>query len=79
MIADIIWKILKKGDIEMKRIICLTSIFMLASLAAFADIARPEKSPKPVEKPKKSITAFMSIRLDRDAKEIGRASCRERV
>lgn len=50
----------------MNRIICLTTIFFLASVAVFADIARPQpnKDPKPV----KSLDATMTIRLDRNAK-----------
>ena len=50
----------------MNRIICLTTIFFLASVAVFADIARPQpnKDPKPV----KSLDAIMTIRLDRNAK-----------
>ena len=50
----------------MNRLICLTTIFFLASVAAFADIARPQpnKDPKPV----KSLDATMTIRLDRNAK-----------
>ena len=50
----------------MKRLICLTTIFFLASVAVFADIARPQpnKDPKPV----KSLDATMTIRLDRNAK-----------
>jgi hypothetical protein len=42
---------------------------MLASVAAFADIARPDKTPAKTPKPKASIATRMDIRLDRDAKE----------
>lgn len=53
----------------MKRLTCLTAIVLLASLAGFADIARPDKTPNRVPKPKPSpgITTRMDIRLDRDA------------
>jgi hypothetical protein len=40
----------------------------MASLAAFADIARPDKTPKNTPKPK-GIDSSMTIRLDREAKE----------
>jgi len=55
----------------MKRTVCLTILILTASLAAFADIARPDKSPNRVEKPKaaKQIDTVLQIRLDRDAKE----------
>ena len=53
----------------MKRIICLITLLLLTSAAVFADIARPDKSPSRVEKPKKSIETSMIIRLDRDATE----------
>ena len=50
----------------MKRLICLTTIFLLASVAVLADVPRPQptKDPKPV----KSLDAIMTIRLDRNAK-----------
>jgi hypothetical protein len=38
------------------------------AIAAFADIARPDRSPKPVKKPE-TVSTYLSIRLDRDAKE----------
>lgn len=50
----------------MKRILCLTTLILLVSAAAFADIARPEKTPKP--KTSKSIETAMNIKLDSDAK-----------
>ncbi|MEO6050541.1 MAG: hypothetical protein ABIP78_04325 [Pyrinomonadaceae bacterium] len=52
----------------MKRLICTTTILLLASIAAFADIARPETTIKPTPKPK-SVSASMTIRLDRNATE----------
>jgi len=52
----------------MKRILCLLMLLMLASVAAFSDIARPDKSPNRVPKPK-SIDTTMTIRLQRDATE----------
>ncbi len=53
----------------MKRLTCLTAIILLTSLAAFADIARPDKTPNKTPKPKPApgITTRMDIRLDRDA------------
>jgi hypothetical protein len=53
----------------MKRTICLTLLLVLAASAAFADIARPDRSPSRTPKPGKQIDTTMSIRLDRDAKE----------
>jgi hypothetical protein len=53
----------------MKHVICLTALILLASAAAFADIARPDKTPNKVPKPKPApgIVTSMDIRLDRDA------------
>lgn len=53
----------------MKRIIYLATFVFLASTIAFADIARPDKSPNRVEKPAPGISTTMEIKLDRDAKE----------
>ena len=55
----------------MKRTLSLTILICAFSLVAFADIARPDKSPNRVEKPKavKQIDTVLQIRLDRDAKE----------
>jgi len=53
----------------MKRIICLLTLVLLASTAAFADIARPDPTKTPKIKPKKSIEMNMSIHLNSDAKE----------
>lgn len=51
----------------MKRILA-TLLFVAAfSASSFADIARPESSPK--AKPSKSIDTYLRIRLDKDAKE----------
>src|SRR5260221_7535401 len=60
-------KTAQKGDITMKRIICLRTVVLLSSMVTFADIARtkPEKTPTQ----KKSIETGMSIKLDPDAKE----------
>ena len=49
----------------MKRILCLTAFVLLASAAAFADIARPDPTKTP--KPSKGVTTTMYIRLDRNA------------
>lgn len=51
----------------MKQIVCLTACLLLLSAAVFADIARPEPTKSP--KPRKQIETFMSIRLDKNAKE----------
>ncbi len=56
------------GETFMNRLICLITLALLASTAAFADIARPDKTPKP-SKDQKSIATTMTIRLDKDAKE----------
>ncbi len=55
----------------MNRTLSLTLLICAFSLAAFADIARPDKSPNRVEKPKavKQIETVLQISLDRDAKE----------
>jgi len=42
--------------------------FLVIATSAFADIARPEKSPKSVKKPA-AVDTYLSIGLDRDAKE----------
>lgn len=52
----------------MKRILCLATLVLLSSIAAQADIARPDSSPNRVKKPK-SVETTMSIRLDRNATE----------
>jgi len=49
----------------MKRITCLMTLLLLASTIAFADVPRPDKSPKQT----KSLVTYMNIRLDRDAKD----------
>jgi len=49
----------------MKRIICLTTLVLLAAVAVFADIARPDPTKTP--KPTKGVTTTMLIRLDRNA------------
>jgi len=51
----------------MKRIICILTLILVAAAAGFADIPRPEKSPKNGNK--KSIETNMIIRLDSNAKE----------
>ncbi|CAN5312542.1 hypothetical protein BH10ACI3_BH10ACI3_29960 [soil metagenome] len=53
----------------MKRIICLTTLVLLASIPAFADIARPNPAKTPKPNSSKSIDTMMSIRLDPDAKD----------
>ena len=49
----------------MKRITCISILIFVAAAASFADIPRPEKSPKNGNK--KSIDTNMSIRLDSNA------------
>ena len=51
----------------MKRILCLTTLVLLVSAAAFADIARPEPTKTP--KQGKGIDTTMVIQLKSDAKE----------
>lgn len=51
----------------MKRIICLMTLVLVATLAAFADIARPDPTKTP--KPAKGVSTTMRINLDRDATE----------
>ena len=51
----------------MKRIICILTLIFTAAAAGFADIPRPEKSPKNGNK--KSIETNMIIRLDSNATE----------
>lgn len=53
----------------MKRILVLTAIVISLSVAAFADIARPDRSPSRVKKPVPAIDGTLNIKLDRDAKE----------
>lgn len=53
----------------MKRIIALCLLIMMASVAAFSDIARPDKTPNRTPKPFSNTTADMSITLDRNANE----------
>lgn len=52
----------------MKNTFLTLTIVLLSSTATFADIARPDRSPKPVKKPA-GVETYLSIRLDRDAKE----------
>ena len=55
----------------MKRTILIAAILTLGSLVAFADIARPDKSPNRVPKPKPTpgVMTHMEIKLDRTATE----------
>jgi hypothetical protein len=53
----------------MKRLLCLILLIMATSIAGFADIARPDKSPTRTPKPSKSIETNMTIRLKSDATE----------
>ena len=52
----------------MKRFFWLTTLVLMASVAAFADIARPDPTKTP--KPPKGVDTTMSIRLDRNATEV---------
>lgn len=53
----------------MKQLICITTLIILAAVAAFADIARPGQSPNRVEKPVPGLSTTLSIKLDRNATE----------
>lgn len=53
----------------MKRLICLAAITVVAAVAAFANIARPEPTKTPKPNSAKSIVTEMDIRIDADAKE----------
>ena len=53
----------------MKKILLLAAVALIATTAAFADIARPEKSPNSVEKPKPGVSTTMEIMMDKSAKE----------
>lgn len=54
----------------MKRLLFATVFVMLFSYMALADIPRPSTpKPTPAPKQKKAIDTWLSIRLDRDAKE----------
>lgn len=43
-------------------------IVLMFTVSTFADIARPERTPKPPKKPA-AVDTYLSIKLDRDAKE----------
>lgn len=49
----------------MKRILCIVALLLLASTAAFSDIARPDATPKRTPKPK-APNANMTIKMDSD-------------
>ena len=53
----------------MKKILLLAAVALIATTAAFANIARPEKSPNSVEKPKPGVSTTMEIMMDKSAKE----------
>lgn len=53
----------------MKKILLLAAVALIATTGAFADIARPEKSPNSVEKPKPGVSTTMEIMMDKSAKE----------
>jgi hypothetical protein len=52
----------------MKKLLSLSVLIIALSANAFADIARPNKTPARTAKPK-GIDTSLTIRLDRDAKE----------
>lgn len=52
----------------MKRILCLSLLILLTSVAAFSDIA-PERTPKPTPTPKTTpVSVLMSIKMDSNTK-----------
>lgn len=51
----------------MKRLL-IPVLLLLFTTTALADIARPDRSPKPPKKPA-AVDTYLSIKLDRDAKE----------
>lgn len=56
----------------MKRILCLSLLILLTSVAAFSDIARPENTPKPKPTPKfkmSNTTMTMTIKMDANANQ----------
>jgi hypothetical protein len=55
----------------MKRQFCMLAVIILASTAVFADVARPDKTPNRVPKPKPTpgVMTHMEIKLDRNATE----------
>lgn len=53
----------------MRKILLVAAIALFASTAAFADIARPEKSPNRVPKPTPGVSTTMEIMMDKNAKE----------
>ena len=53
----------------MKRIMLLSAVVLLASVAGFADIARPERSPNRVVKPTPAVSTTLEITMDKNAKE----------
>jgi hypothetical protein len=52
----------------MKKLLCLSLVTLALCVNAFADIARPDKTPARTPKPK-GVDTSMTIRLDRDATE----------
>ncbi|MCC6824160.1 MAG: hypothetical protein IT172_00240 [Acidobacteria bacterium] len=53
----------------MKKLICIAFTVAALSLAAFADIARPDRSPNRVVKPVPSTSGTMTIRIDPNVKQ----------
>jgi len=53
----------------MKKLLAITGLLLLISTAAFADIARPDRSPNRVPKPKSGINSTLVIRLDQKVNE----------
>lgn len=63
----------------MKRILCLSLLILLTSVAAFSDIA-PQKPPKPTPKPKSGpVSTTMSIKMDSNTKEATLSIPREQL
>lgn len=53
----------------MKRMILLSVLLALAAVTAFADIARPDRTPNSTRKPKLGTEATLRIKIDRNATE----------
>ena len=55
----------------MKKIICLSVLLLVATVAMFADIARPGKTPYPIPKPGSNTVSGLTIHFDSNGKADG--------